>query len=257
MCLFFLFALFNSCREAEDVDEPTLAPQISKYCRNLFKQQFTYLGEFGSDSLEYGTWSLIDLDNPITMHGNFSKGLQIGEWEFLTGEEGVKRWTVSWNQYQNSVTNTSFSIPFEYEESQIDSNFYRLWTNNQLLGELSIIVGVKNQVLTEQEIAEIRNNVDYGLQQQGYAIQSLKDSITEDNRKYYSSTYKLTSANLQSSTLYNVLGYTTSGSSLVEISFFHSGAKPELARLIFASIANNFYVGKARLFSPFLDLKIN
>lgn len=225
------------------------------YLQTVFGEKFVVKGAFtgpGKDLKECNTWNMNRVSNPAVIHGSYEKGFPVGDWNFVMAD--AARIKLRWNKYQNTQTTSSFSVPFAVDETQVDADFYKLNASSQILGDVSIIISVRRGYFSKQQLQGLAHDVDYGLAEQGYRFRKQTDIIMQMDRTYLLSQYILTDSSLQSGVLYNIRGLCQSGKNFVEISFFHSAANEDLARLIFSMITMNFYVAGDRFYNPHLLL---
>jgi hypothetical protein len=198
------------------------------------------------DSIETGLWQYVKQDTSLVLFGNFSNGMPIKDWQFILNDG--RRFSSTWSVYQNSTTACRFSLPFDYEETIIDSTCFKLTTINDSLGKMIVVLIVDKPIYDYEKLIGFGHDSDSGLLQQGF-------TFIQKNHKS-NSDYSLTEFFMRNSLgkdvkFYRLYGNLPSKHRFVELSLFHDGPKDELAKLIFNLIANHLYVSEERFYNPY------
>jgi hypothetical protein len=220
--------------------------------KNLFGDTYYATGYFLSndrDSIETGHWFVTDLTNPMVLYGNYVNGLPDADW--MLGFKDGTFLSSQWSKYQNTVTKCSFALPFQVEETIVDSNYFRLRTMNDSLGKISIIVGVSDTVV--KNLAEFGLNSEIGLRDRGYSFRADRKEITKGGAKYIFTEYFMKDSTHKDVKLFHLYGYTPSKSRFIDFVLFHDGPKDDLVKLLYNLMVTSVYINNERFFNPHLN----
>ena len=220
--------------------------------QSIFGEEYYATGIFLSnqqDSIESRLWYYTSLARPKVIYGYFTDGLLTGDWSFVLGDGRMT--TSKWSSYHNCLTACAFSLPFVVEENTVDSIYFKLRTQNDSLGKISIIVGVRKPFMKDENLAKFGPDAEIGLTQQGYTFTSTRKEIKKGGVRYFFTEYFMKDSSNRDVKLYNLYGNSPSGKHFVEFTLFHSGPKEDLVKIIFNLMVTNLYVGSERFYNPY------
>ncbi|HEX9502727.1 MAG TPA: hypothetical protein VF974_00175 [Patescibacteria group bacterium] len=255
--LFLFIAVTNfltSCNgQTKGIDQKRKDENGHLY-KNVFGEEYYATGRFlnsSGDSIETKLWFISNLTNPLVVYGNYADGLPTGDWKF-----GFKDGTLlssQWAQYKNGVTKCSFSLPFQYNETVIDSNYFRLRTMNDSLGKISIIVGVSDTIIKNEELAQYGVNSENGIRRQGFSFKGDTREIVKGRNRYFFTEYFMKDSTNKDVKLFHLYGYTPLHDHFVDFVLFHDGPKDDLVKIMYNLIVTSLYIGNERFFNPHLN----
>jgi hypothetical protein len=222
--------------------------------KNVFGENCYATGRYlnsSGDSIETNLWFITNITNSMVIYGDYGNGLSTGVWRF--GLKDGSLLSSEWSIYTNGLTKCSFSLPFQYDETTVDSNFFRLRTTNDSLGKVSIVVGITDTIIKDDELAKYGVNSEDGLRRQGYTFRGNLTVIVKGTNKYYFTEYFMKDSSNKDVKFYHLYGYTHSRSHFVDFALFHDGPKDDLVKVIYNLIVTSMYIRNERLFNPYLN----
>lgn len=256
-CFFLLECEVRINKKANSGNHQGFSSGDSKY-RNVFGDTLLALGGFiknARDSVETGLWEYIKQDTPLVLFGNFSEGLPVKEWQFVL-DDG-RRFASNWNIYNNNFAACRFSIPFDYEETKVDSTCFQLKTMNDSLGKISIVINVGKAISGNDKLVQFGIGTETGLVQQGFTYTKKVYEIRNSKATYFFTEFFMKRTGNKAIKYYNIYGNLPSKSRFVEFSLYHEGPKEELVKLIFDLMANHLYINNERFYNPYLGQNKN
>lgn len=217
-------------------------------------EKFYSTGDFTGnrkDSVEEGLWHYTRLNNPMVLFGQYSNGSIVGEWKFVL-DDGVV-YSSNWSPYINNKLKLSFSLPFTFQETILDSSYFRLSTLNDSLGKVSIIVGARGEVINSDELNEFGAQAEVDLIEKGYTFTSKKKRIKISGSDYFFAEYFMKDTMGKDVKLYNIYGYSPSKRHFIEFTLFHDGPKGDLVKIIFNFLVTSLYINDERFYNPYLN----
>jgi hypothetical protein len=252
MCKYYLVVLFClSCNNHDNVSSSNTAINGHLYT-DIVGQKYHATGFFSSkqkDSVESGTWLYINQDTPLALYGNYVSGALNGSWNIALNNGTIM--SSSWNKYTNKLTHFEFSTPFSYDEIPVNSFYFKLRNLNDSLGRISIIIGVSDTIIKDDELKQFGVNSEAGLRRQGYEFSSKSSEIDKNDCRYFFSEYSMkkdTAVNLR---LYHTYGYLPSKKHFIEFTLYHDGPHEDLVKIIYGIMVGSIYVDNERYFNPY------
>lgn len=256
-CVFIFLAAMNilaGCNGQNQDNDQKVKNENGHLYKNVFGEAYYATGHFlnnNADSIETNLWFISNLTTPMVLYGNYSDGLPIGDWKF-----GIKEGSLlssQWSQYRNGTTKCSFSLPFQFNETLVDSNYFRLRTMNDSLVKISIIVGVSDTSMKNENLAEFGPNSENGLRAKGYSFRGNRREIIKGRARYFFTEYFMKDSANKDVKLFHLYGYAPSKSHFVEFMLFHEGPKDDLVKAIYNLIVTSVYIGNERFFNPYIN----
>jgi hypothetical protein len=252
-----LFAVMNvliGCNQQHKKATQEAKSSDIHYFKDFFGEKYLAMGSFSSisnDSIENKLWYYTNLDRPLVVYGTFFNGMPAEDWKFVLNDGTLM--SSKWTTYSNGLTSCAFSVPFSFEETIVDSNYFKLATMNDSLGKVSIIVGVRDIFMKEEDLAKFGPHSEIGLTQQGYTFRSNRREIKKGVARYFFTEYFMKDSVNKDVKLYNVYGYCPSKRHFIEFALFHNGPKEDLVKIIFNLIVSSLYVENERFFNPYIN----
>lgn len=257
-CLLVLvLALIASCNSTvrEESESSSRISADDRIFTSFFGERFLYEGNFSqlaADSLEAGLWHFTRLDSPIVLYGDFNNGLPVGKWAFVLPNNYVLSST--WQVFQHVGTKVSFSLPFSYALSEIDSTHFNLKSFNDSLGKLSIVVGLSSAHSSDSIFRKYEQQSDNELLNQGLVQRGKTMRIKNVQGEYNFREYFDRDTTRTSRHLYNFYGNVPNSKVFFDFVFFHEGPNADVVKIIFQMVVNSLYVGGERFFNPYLRI---
>ena len=258
--LFFLanfiviLSLITGC-DVSDKNEKKASTQPNGHrYKNVFGEKLYATGFYegnSKDSIETKLWFITNLDSSMFMSGQYENGLAKDEWKFGFKDDVVL--TTQWLNYRNETTRCSFSLPFQFKETFIDSNHFRLRIMNDSLGNISIITGVSDTTNENQDLMNFKLNSEVGLRAKGYSLTDTTTEFVKAGAKYFFTEYSMKDSLKKEVKLYHLYGNTPSKRHFVEFILFHDGPKDEIVKIIYNIISTSIYIDGERFFNPHLN----
>jgi hypothetical protein len=226
------------------------------YYNSLFGEKYLVQGGFlnhSKDSIETNLWTYTRLKSPFVFFGNYSRGLQKGDWNFVMSD-GTQL-SSQWNVYDNGVTPCAFSLPFQYETQYIDSFSLKLRTMNDSLGKIGIMLQIRDTALNEEDLRKFGRRADSELHEQGFRFTNSNREIKKGNNYYFFYEYSLRDSLNRESKAYYFYGNVPSNKHFVLFTFCHLGPKEDLVQTICSMIATSLYVENERFYNPYNSVK--
>lgn len=224
-----------------------------RYYNDIFGKKYYVMGRYihdSEDSVETNLWFFSGIDTSMVIYGKYTNGFLLGEWRF--GFDDGTFLSSQWMKYENYSKKCALSLPFQYDETNLDSSYFRLKTMNDSLGKISIIVGVSDTVVESSGLPAVGKNTESALRERGYSIQGEGKKIVKAGNVYFFGEYFMKDPDSRDCKLYYLYGYTPSKSHFVEILFFHDGPKEEVVKIIYNLLAMSIYINGERFFNPYL-----
>ena len=249
-----ILSLFSGCNGQNKNEQNASVVESSHFYKNIFGEKYLATGHYennNGDSIETNLWFITNLTTPVVISGQYLDGLPKGEWKF--GFKDATVLSTQWLQYRNAMTKCSFSLPFQFNETLIDSNHFRLRIMNDSLGKISIIVGVSDTVSENQNLFNFKLNSETGLREKGYSLKDTTTEIAKAGARYFFTEYFMTDSVKKDVKLYHLYGNTPSRHHFVEFLLFHDGPKEEVVKIIYNLMSTSLYIDNERFFNPHLN----
>lgn len=222
------------------------------YYNSLFGEKYLVQGGFLDrlkDSIETSLWTYTSLKSPFVFFGNYSHGLQKGNWNFIMSD-GMQL-SSQWDIYDNGVTPCAFSIPFQCETQYADSLSLKLRTMNDSLGKIGIMVQIRDTALDEEDLRRFGSKADKELNDQGFRFTNSKREISNGSNKYFFYEYSLRDSLERESKAFYFYGNVPSQKHFVLFTFYHQGHKVDLVQTFCSMMATSLYVDNERFYNPY------
>jgi len=226
------------------------------YYESLFGETYLAQGTFVNDekdNIETKAWMYTNLDRPLILYGSYENGLPMGTWNFGLNDETVL--SSQWDIYKNVVTSCSFSMPFKFQETQIDPFSFKLSTMNDSLGKITTIVQISNQAEKDENLNSFVLQSEKALYSKGYSFTNNKREIKRNGGNFYFTEYFLKDSAKKTSKVYYIYGNNISKKHFVEFTLFHEGPKEDLVKIIYNLMVTSLYIGNERFFNPYKSRK--
>lgn len=249
-----VLSLFSGCNGQDKNEQNTGIAENGHFYKNIFGEKLYATGHYennNGDSMEINLWVITNLTTPMIISGQYLDGLPKGEWKF--GFKDATVLSTQWLQYKNAMTKCSFSLPFQFNETLVDSNHFRLRIMNDSLGKISIIVGISDTMSENQNLLNFKLNSEPGLREQGYSFKNTTTEIVKAGAKYFFTEYFMKDSVKKDVKLYHLFGNTPSKRHFVEFLLFHDGPKEEIVKIIYNLMSTSLYIDNERFFNPHLN----
>ncbi|MBN9299462.1 MAG: hypothetical protein J0I41_20850 [Filimonas sp.] len=246
--LLLCLVVFTNCSSSKQ----ELPGGIGHYSKDVFENEYFSSGNFRDesvDSVESGVWMISGLTTPVVLYGNYANGLPSGDWKLVINDQVLSS---LWSRYEIAAKKCSFSLPFQYRENKLDSNYFKLLTNNDSIGNVSIIIGVDGIPNKELNLPVFVENFEVNLRKQHYSFSKRSRELETSGEHYFFNEYSLKDTMSKTYELYHFFGYTPSKKHFLELMLFHNGPKKELVEIVYSMFSMNFYIDNERFFNPFV-----
>lgn len=245
---------FCGCKGGNNSEEKNRKNSTGHVYKNIFGEEYYATGHYqnnNKDSIETNLWFISNVTSSMVIYGEYLNGLQAGDWKF--GFKNGYLLSTQWSQYYNATTKCSFSLPFQYSETIVNSNIFRLRTVNDSLGKISIIVCVSDIAMDDRNLEKFGVSSESELRKKGYSFKGNQMVIRKTGSKYFFTEYFMKDSANKAQKLYHLYGYTPSKQSFVEFTLFHDGPKDEIVRIIYDLMSASVYINGERVFNPHLN----
>lgn len=252
LILLFAPCVFLSCNGYRT--ENGKIKSVEHVYKSIYGDEYLALGAFVSDndkdSIEEKLWQYTNKSNPMVLFGNYTNGIQTGEWKFVLSNNQVLSST--WYLYNNNTLRCKFSLPFSCADTLENKYLLKLATTTDSLGKVSIIVGVSDTSINDRDLGKYGIDAESGLREQGFTFTSNSKDIYRDKARYVFTEYFMKDSRGEDVKLYNIYGYTPSHKNFVQFTLFHNGPHDDLVKIIYNLMVESLYVDNERFLNPYL-----
>jgi hypothetical protein len=253
LILLFVPYLFLSCNEYGAGNGKIKIKSVEHVYQSIYGEEYMALGEFKSenkDSIEEKHWHYTNESYPLVVFGDYTNGLQSGEWKFALSTGQVLSST--WNLYNNETLRCKFSLPFSCADTLGNKYLLKLATTNDSLGKISILVGASDTSIKDQDLRKYGIESESALREQGFTFTRNSKEIYRDKARYVFTEYFMKDSKGEDVKLYNVYGYTPSHKNFVQFGLFHNGPHDDLVKIIYNLMVESLYIDNERFLNPYL-----
>ena len=223
--------LLLSCNEYRGGNGKMKIKSVEHVCKNIYGEEYLALGAFASDdkdSVEEKNWHYTNESHPLVLFGEYTDGIQSGEWKFVLNTGQI--FSSTWRIYSNKALRCTFSVPFSCSDTIANKYLLKLATTTDSLGKISILVGVSDTAIKDQDLGRYGIESESGLREQGFSFNRNSKDIYRDKARYIFTEYFMKDSKGKDVKLYNVYGYTPSRKNFVQFGLFHNGPHEDLVK---------------------------